>query len=81
MLEPRIDGSDEGILATLIQLKFLGASAQVFREPEEQVNALALRGLLPLNEGTWSEVVTELIRDSEMRVTFLDSEKRLSGNS
>ena len=42
MLEPRIDGSDEGILATLIQLKFLGASAQVFREPEEQVNALAL---------------------------------------
>ena len=72
-LQPLVGGDDEGILSALLQLKLLGSSAIIHRNPGEDVDAERLKALLPRHSGTWSEVVQELYNDSDKSPSFDNS--------
>ena len=56
-LEPLVDGSDEGVLATLLQLKLLGASPRINRQSDSPVDFGSMRGFFPESIQTWSDVI------------------------
>jgi len=56
-LQPVVDGSDEGVLATVLQLKLLGASPRISRQPGDMVNFGSMRGFFPKSIRTWSDVM------------------------
>jgi len=57
-LQPVVDGSDEGVLATVLQLKLLGASPRVSRQSDDIVNFGSMRGFFPESIQTWSDVIS-----------------------
>ena len=57
-LNPIVDGSDEGILATVLQLKLLGASPRISRQSDDLVNFGSMRVFFPESIQTWSDVIS-----------------------